>query len=353
MENRKFRYQNLVYKNQIVFEIMRINVYQLNSELYKVTGIQRVLLDIHEAIKDDFNSKIVGTIPYEQVNENLAIAKNDYFKLCNPMSLRNSVVIIHERRLLPLMWIMTHIPGMNIKCVYVHHNELYGKRCPFLFPKNIVAISDSGIKNLTEYFGVPIKNITKIHNCVRQPQNLKLDKKKFDPDNITILYPARINSVKRQLEIVDRLKNKLDHRIKILFAGIGPQYEMLKEKCMGSEQFIALGFRDDILELMKRTDFILLFSTHEGLPITLIEATMLGIPAICNSVGGNSEIIDDGKNGIIANDWDSLTGVLNSIPIWRQSDIDNMSQYSQESYQRKFKFEIFRERYINFLKSVK
>ena len=37
-------------------------IYNLNSELYKVTGIQRVLLDIHEALKTGLETKIVGTI---------------------------------------------------------------------------------------------------------------------------------------------------------------------------------------------------------------------------------------------------------------------------------------------------
>lgn len=328
-------------------------VFQLNTELYKVTGIQRVLLDIHEALKDDFDARIVGNIPYDKVNGNLGISEGDYLRLWHPFLFRNSVVIIHERRLLPLMWLLGHIPGLNLKCVYVHHNELYGNKRLSLFPKSIVAISDAGIKNLTEYFGVPRANITKIHNCVRETSPCVSRTKRFDSDNISILYPARINSVKRQVEIVKRLKGKLDSRVKILFAGTGPLFGELKLVCNGDNQFQALGFRNDIPSLMQDCDFMMLFSKHEGLPISLIEATQTGLPTICNNVGGNTEIIKDGINGIVVNDWDALTDALNHLPEMGQDEIDRMSHEGNEIYTKNFNFGIFKRRYCDFINTLK
>lgn len=332
---------------------MNNKVFQLNTELYKVTGIQRVLLDIHEALKYNFEAKIVDNIPYDKVNGNLGISKGDYLRFRDPFMFRNSVVIIHERRLLPLMWLLGHIPGLNVKCVYVHHNELYGNKWLSLFPKNVVAISDAGIKNLTEYFGVPRVNITKIHNCVRETYPCETRTKKFDPYNITILYPARINSVKQQIEIVRHLKGKLDPRIKILFAGTGPLFENLKAICDGDKQFQTLGFRDDIPQLMNECDFMMLFSRHEGLPISLIEATQIGLPAICNSVGGNTEIIKDRVNGIVVDDWDSLTTILNHLPETKQVDMDCMSQNGKEIYRNNFNFSIFKRKYCDLINGLK
>ena len=45
---------------------MKKKVFQFNKELYKVTGIQKVLMDIHEALRTEFDCKIVGEIPYEK-----------------------------------------------------------------------------------------------------------------------------------------------------------------------------------------------------------------------------------------------------------------------------------------------
>lgn len=328
-------------------------VFQFNLELFKVTGIQRVLLDIHEALKEDYECRIVGNIPFDQVDSNLDIAETDYIRFRNPLLFRNSIVIIHERRLLPVMWILSHIPGLNIKCIYVHHNELYGNKKISLFPKNIVAISDAGIRNLTEYFDIPCKHITKIHNCVRETSAYIPRTKNFDPDNITILYPARINSVKRQIEIVNRLKGTLDSRVRILFAGTGPQYKELEEVCRSNEQFKALGFRNDIPDLMKQCDFMLLFSEHEGLPISLIEACKYGLPAICNNVGGNLEIVKDGVNGIVADSWEELLSVLNGLPDMPRSQYDGMSRGGREIYETEYNFDIFKANYLQLLKHIR
>ncbi len=251
-----------------------MKVYQLNTELYKVTGIQRVLRDIHEALRQDFDAKIVGTAPYGKVDATLQIPEEEYVKLRNPLMFRNSLVIVHERRLLPLLYLLSHIPGLNVKCLYVHHSLLYGNRKLSLFPKHIVAISDTGIKNLTDYFGVAPENIIKIHNCVRENGPYQPGTRRFDPDNVTVLYPARINSIKQQTHIVEYLDGKLDRRVKILFAGVGPQYEELKAMCekRGNGQFRTLGFCDDVPKLMKDCDFVMLYSEHEGLRIPLIGA---------------------------------------------------------------------------------
>lgn len=329
-------------------------IFQLNTELHKITGIQRVILDIHTAIKDAYEAKIVGFRPWEKVNRSLNIQQNEYLKLCNPFILRNSIIIVHERRLLPFIWILTHIPLFGIKSIYVHHNELYGNKFLSLFPKHIVAISDAGIQNLTTYFNVPYSNITKIHNCVMDNGTKTLRKRKFSQTAIRILYPARINQVKRQIEIVNHLKNQIDKRIKIYFAGIGPQYDELKKLCEGNEQFSVLGFRNDIQRLMcENYDFVMLFSKHEGLPISLIEANKVGIPVICNSVGGNQEIVNHGFNGIIAENWETLIAAINELPSMTQSEWNRMSQNAYNIFLQKFNFETFKKKYINLLNSIK
>lgn len=327
-------------------------VFQFNTELHKVTGIQRVLLDIHFALKEDFDVKIVGTMPYDEVNSNLAISPADYVKFCSPLIFHNSIVIIHERRLMPLMWVLTHIPGLNVKCIYVHHNELYGNKRLSLFPKKIVAISDAGIRNLTDYFKVSKATITKIHNCVRESALNNICIRKFNPEDVRILYPARINDVKRQIEIVNYLRGKLDPRVKILFAGVGPLFEELKTLCEGESQFQVLGFRNDIPSLMKDCDFMMLFSQHEGLPISLIEADQVGLPVICNGVGGNTEIVHNGKNGIVVNEWEDLLATLNSLPTFTQERIDEMSREGRAIYERYFKFDIFRDNYRKLINSL-
>lgn len=323
-------------------------IFQLNSELYKVTGIQKVILDIHAALCE-MGSVIVGTIPYSKVDSSLGILKTDYIQLGSYKMFRHSIVIIHERKYLPIFWFLNKILRYDVKLIYVHHNELYGHKLISLFPDHIVAISDSGINNLTEYFNVPLKNITKIYNCVSDTFCKAHLSKTYNPNNINILYPARINSVKRQTEIVDRLSGKLNKKIQIYFAGIGPDYIELKKKCNGSEQFISLGFCEDMNRLMGDMDYVMLFSKHEGLPISLIEATKSGLPIICNNVGGNCEIAHNGKNAIVVNDWEQLIDSLNDLPNIKEDVYDMMKSESITIYQSSFTFEKFSRSYRNLI----
>jgi glycosyltransferase involved in cell wall biosynthesis len=40
-------------------------------------------------------------------------------------------------------------------------------------------------------------------------------------------------------------------------------------------------------------------SEYEGLSHTLLEASVLGTPAVCTGVCGNPEVVEDGENGVL------------------------------------------------------
>lgn len=327
-----------------------MRVYSFNSELNIVSGIQKVLISIHEAIKNNFEAKIVGTIPWNNINKDLHIRKTEYVKLKNPFVFRDSIVILHQRKFLIVFWLLNKIFNLHCSVVYVHHSLLYGNRLLTIMPQNIVAISDSGIENLNHYFNVPLSHIHKIYNCVVDvnPPKHKLP----DRSNIYVLYPARIDHNKRQLEIIDKLLGRLDHRVKIFFAGDGPLYSELYDKIKQSDQFYALGFKSDMISLLLQADYVLLFSMFEGLSISLIEATMCGVPIICNSVGGNLEIAESQKNAFVVDEWDKLTSVLNSLPNISHQQYQRMSEESRKKYEANFTFEKFKSNYVELLSNI-
>lgn len=327
-------------------------VYSFNSELYKVTGVQKVLMDIHHAISDDYDAKIVGTKPYYSIHKDLKISKDEYVHFMNPFMFYNSIVILHERKFLIFFWILNHILFQRIKLIYIHHNVFRNHRLLSIMPKIVVAISNEGVHNLNSYFKVPLKNIHKIYNCVKE-------EKTFKPhlplnDTINILYPARINEVKRQIDIVKHLKNKLVPNIKILFAGEGPLSSMLKSEIETDSHFEYLGYRSDIYKLLAECNYAMLFSKQEGLPITLIEATMIGVPILCNNVGGNPEIVINNKNGFVfnVNDWNTLIKRINTLKNISNENYQRMSNESRAIYKNKFTYEIFKQNYLELLKRI-
>jgi glycosyltransferase involved in cell wall biosynthesis len=61
-----------------------------------------------------------------------------------------------------------------------------------------------------------------------------------------------------------------------------------------------LGFRSDTPELLKAADLLLLPSTSEGLPLTLLEAQACHVPVIAAPTAGIPEIVIDGETGFLA-----------------------------------------------------
>lgn len=325
-------------------------IFSIDFQLYKVTGVEEVMLDIHHAVQDEYEAKIVGNLPFDKVRPEHAIQKEEYVQFKNLFMFYQSIVIVHERRLLILFWLLNHVLFQNIKIVYVHHNLFHDHRLTTLLPKTIVAIADRGIENLTQFFGAPLRNIHKIYNCVADEYNEP--HRMIYREQVTLLLPGRINDQKQQLEIVRRLSGKLDLRIKVLFAGDGPQLEELRAACAGNESFEVLGFRNDVKELLKKVDFMLLFSVHEGLPITLIEATMLGMPIVCNDVGGNSEICHNGENGWVLNNWDELIMTLNNLPSMTDEQYKRMCDKSRQIYCNNFTYDVFKQKYLDLIASL-
>lgn len=327
-------------------------VFSFNSELYKVTGVQRVLMDVHHAVQDEYEAKIVGTISYGQVHKDLGIRKSEYIRWCNPFLFRKSIVILHERKFLLLFWLLNHLLFQRIKLVYIHHNVFNNHRRMSVMPETVVAISDEGVENLHRFFRVPLPNIHKIYNCVK---DIHPDPHKpYEGGEVSILYPARINDVKRQTEIVKQLDGKLATEIKILFAGTGPEVQSLQEAIRGKNNFEYLGYRSDIYQLLQECNYIMLFSQHEGLPITLIESAMCGTPAICNDVGGNPEIVCNNISGFVLDkdDWNGLIQLLNELPNLTTMEYQAMSSNSRKKYLKSFTFDRFKQNYCALLQTL-
>lgn len=59
------------------------------------------------------------------------------------------------------------------------------------------------------------------------------------------------------------------------------------------------GFRDDIPELLAAADFVLLPSTSEGLPLTILEAQATGTIVLAAPTAGIPEVIADGRSGFL------------------------------------------------------
>jgi glycosyltransferase involved in cell wall biosynthesis len=66
-----------------------------------------------------------------------------------------------------------------------------------------------------------------------------------------------------------------------------------------------LGQRSDAPALLQAADYLLLPSSTEGLPLTILEAHASKLPVLSTAVGGIPEIIEDGKTGFLISQSDA------------------------------------------------
>jgi len=60
-----------------------------------------------------------------------------------------------------------------------------------------------------------------------------------------------------------------------------------------------LGARNDILELLRESDVVVLSSKTEGLPMVLLEAMCVGVPCIATAVGGIPHLLSNGVGTVV------------------------------------------------------
>ena len=58
---------------------------------------------------------------------------------------------------------------------------------------------------------------------------------------------------------------------------------------------ILLGYRTDIIELLRASDIFAFPSLQEGLRVALMEAMSSGVPVMASRIGGNVDLIEDGS----------------------------------------------------------
>jgi glycosyltransferase involved in cell wall biosynthesis len=60
-----------------------------------------------------------------------------------------------------------------------------------------------------------------------------------------------------------------------------------------------LGFRDDIPRVLAGSDAFVLPTPSEGLSIAIMEAMAAALPVVATAVGGNAELVEPGKTGLL------------------------------------------------------
>ena len=122
--------------------------------------------------------------------------------------------------------------------------------------------------------------------------------------HFTISWVGRLVPIKAPFRILEVARACVTNKVQVRFLviGDGPLKRELQDLALKERLPIEfLGWQSEIEPVLAVTDLMLLTSLNEGMPVSLIEAQMAGIPVISTDVGSVSEVIKPEESGYCLN----------------------------------------------------
>jgi glycosyltransferase involved in cell wall biosynthesis len=121
-----------------------------------------------------------------------------------------------------------------------------------------------------------------------------------------IFCAARLSPEKGHAILINALRLLLDegHDLELRLAGDGPSRRQLSTLAKGlglADRVHFLGYlsEDEVISELQEADLFILPSFVEGVPVAAMEAMAVGVPVIATNIAGTSELIEDGKTGLL------------------------------------------------------
>jgi glycosyltransferase involved in cell wall biosynthesis len=142
---------------------------------------------------------------------------------------------------------------------------------------------------------------------LRGELNLPLDKFII----LSIVRFSYAKNIEATLAIAELLK--FDDRFLFVLVGDGETREEIENEIKKKElnNVLLTGFKNNPLDYIAASNVYLSTSRWEGLPYSLIEASMMGLPSVATNVVGNNEVVKHDFNGKLFNPGDLQTAVNN------------------------------------------
>jgi glycosyltransferase involved in cell wall biosynthesis len=177
--------------------------------------------------------------------------------------------------------------------------RLYGRALRAYF------VADGNRRMLEDQLGISISNA----EIVRNPCAIARDAMLPWPDETEGFRLACVGRMDPRSKGQDILLRALarpkwrERPIMVSLFGDGPNKQALMslaERLDLTERIRFAGYVHDIVHIWKTHHALALPSRYEGLPISIVEAMLCGRPSIVTDVGGNAEIVEDGRSGFVA-----------------------------------------------------
>jgi glycosyltransferase involved in cell wall biosynthesis len=140
-----------------------------------------------------------------------------------------------------------------------------------------------------------------------------------------------------------------DLELWIVGDGVGrPRLEAMILELSLQDRVSLLGMRADVGYLVAQADLFVLASVYEGLPVSLLEAMALGIPALVTDVGGMPGVVNAASCGFVVppSDPHALAGAIVEASR-RRLELPSLGQAAHRMYRSRFTLMKTADQYLN------
>lgn len=271
--------------------------------------------------------------------------------------------VIHSHTFPTQIWVSASrlfLSNKNIKFVTTEHSTHNRRRNNYLFKlldaflysqyDYIVSISEQTEINLKEWLnpkenqrekflvienGVDLERIS-----TATPYEKEMLIKGMDGNAKLVCMIGRFSEAKNHRSLILAMKRTLSD-VHLVLVGEGPlKSENIKLSNQNglNNRIHFLGFRQDVAQILKTVDIVVLSSNWEGFGLAAIEGMAAGKPVLVSNVPGLSKIVDQPNYLFDNNDFDEIANKINRL-FCNSDEYEKAVNYSLSRCQR---FDILR-----------
>lgn len=214
--------------------------------------------------------------------------------------------------------------------------------------------------SVTLYYSIKNNKLISRSDSLKNSFSGKLNDILFNNDIFKLMISGSVYEVKNQImgvKVLNEMKVRNYKLPVIIIKGDSSKdnkyLRKLKEMILKNnlnQNFYFLGFlrKEEYYYLFECIDVLLITSLEEGCPLVLFESMKFGKPVISTKVGGVEDLIENGKNGFLVNNYIEMAEKINLI----MKDTDLKSKFGmnlQKLFEQQFSYERVYDKYIEII----
>lgn len=150
---------------------------------------------------------------------------------------------------------------------------------------------------------------------------------------INIARFSKEKGIDRLIRAFDRYRQECDSTAYlIIIGGYGEEFDSIRSMVSERENIILIKSIMNPYPILRQCDLFVLSSLYEGLPMTIIEALILGVPVVSTDITGPREFLSEGYGMLVD---DSEQGVYDGLAAFKNNALCITSQFDADSFNNK------------------